>query len=330
MALCQGEVHESVTIELPDGATVSLPVLYAKARVQTAEAAVIKDAGDDPDITDKVVVKASIAWCQGDDIRFIAGDGIGIITKPGLQISPGEPAINPVPREMIKKAIHDVTCKGLEVTLSIPGGKELAKKTFNPRLGIKGGLSIIGTSGRVRPFSKPALRDALKCSVDVAAACKVNHLVYVPGHIGEKAARNHFALTHEQVIEVSNEWGAMLDYLTEYTFDTLLVMGHPGKLVKLAANDWDTHSSRSKSALDMINKTAKTVIGTHFPEAVTAEGVFKTLGNQQRELLTNVLSQRIHTAIAERINWTPENLAVVLINMQGEILGSAGETNSWK
>ena len=330
MALCQCKVGKSVDVELPDGSKVSLPILYAKAKAQTAEAAVIKDAGDDPDITDKAMIKATVAWSEGGDIVFIAGEGVGTVTKPGLQIPPGEPAINPVPREMIKKNVRTITDKGLMITVSIPGGEELAPKTFNPRLGIQGGLSIIGTSGRVRPFSRPALRDALKCSVDVAAACKIRNIVYVPGHLGKKAAGKNFTLADEQVVEVSNEWGYMLTCLAEYEFENLLAMGHPGKLVKLADGNWDTHSSRSKSALGFINKTAKDVIGEEFPQAVTAEGLFKELGSHHRKMLADKLAENIQESITQRIDWKPERIAVVLTDMQGTVLGQAGDTTPWK
>jgi cobalt-precorrin-5B (C1)-methyltransferase len=330
MMLCQHQAPRCVDVELPDGSVVSLPILYVKADDKLAEAAVVKDAGDDPDITDKAVVKATVVFCEGEDIVFAAGQGVGTVTKPGLQIPPGEPAINPAPREMIRKNVRAITDKGLKVTISIPGGKELAKKTFNPRLGIEGGLSIIGTSGRVRAFSQPALRDALKCSVDVAAACGIKNIVFVPGHIGEKAARKNFTLTDEQVVEISNEWGYMLDYLREYKFEYLLAMGHPGKLVKLAAGDWDTHSSRSESALGFINKTAKDVIGEDCSQSVTAEGLFKELGKQQRIILADKLAENVRDSIAGKVNWKQKRIAVVLTNMQGKILGHAGDTTPWK
>ncbi len=330
MMLCQHQGPKCVDVELPDGSVTSLPVLYVKAGNDTAEAAVVKDAGDDPDITDKAEVKATVALCKGNDIVFVAGEGVGTVTKPGLQIPPGEPAINPAPREMIKKNVRMITDKGLKVKISIPGGEELAQKTFNPRLGIEGGLSIIGTSGRVRPFSQPALRNALKCSVDVAAASNIKKIVFVPGHIGEKAARKNFTLSDQQVVEVSNEWGYMLDYLTEYKIKNLLAMGHPGKLVKLAAGDWDTHSSRSESALGFINKMAKDVIGEDFPQALTTEGLFKGLDSLGRKMLADKLAENIRESIAERINWKPDRVAVVLTDMQGKILGQAGDTTPWK
>jgi cobalt-precorrin-5B (C1)-methyltransferase len=330
MMLCRHQKPECVDVELPDGSVASLPVLYVRGGNGTAEAAVVKDAGDDPDVTDKAVVKATVALRKDCDIVFKAGQGVGTVTKPGLHIPPGEPAINPAPREMIRNNIRAITDEALEVTISIPGGEELAKKTFNPRLGIEGGLSIIGTSGRVRPFSQPALRDALKCSVDVATACKIRNIVFVPGHIGEKAARNSFTLADEQVVEVSNEWGYMLDHLAGHEFENLLAMGHPGKLAKLAAGNWDTHSSRSESALGFINKTAKSVIGEEFPQAVTAEGLFKELGSRQKKILADGLSKAIRESIAEKISWKPARIAVALTDMQGTILGQAGDLSPWK
>jgi cobalt-precorrin-5B (C1)-methyltransferase len=126
-----------------------------------------------------------------------------------------------------------MTARALKVTVSIPGGRELAEKTFNPRLGIVGGLSILGTTGRVRHFSHPALQASLKCGIDVAVACQIANPVLVPGHIGERAAHRHFELRQEQVIEVSNEWGFMLDLVARAPFKHLLALGHPGKLAKL-------------------------------------------------------------------------------------------------
>ena len=330
MVLCQQRSPECVDVELPDGAIASIPVLYAKIEAEFAKAAVIKDAGDDPDATDKATIIATLAWNEKSKITFSAGDGVGTITKPGLQIPVGEPAINPVPRQMIEKNIRHITDKGISVTISVPGGEELAKKTFNPRLGIEGGISIIGTSGRVRPFSRPALKEALKCSLDIAAACGVKDIVYVPGHIGKKAARKNFTLTDDQTVEVSNEWGYMLDLLATYEFEYLLAMGHPGKLTKLAAGSWDTHSSRSESALGVINETAKDMIDEDLSAAVTTEGLFKELDEGQREMLADKLAENVRQSITEKIKWAPKKIAVVLTDMQGEILGLAGDTTPWK
>ena len=174
------------------------------------------------------------------------------MTKPGLAIPPGEPAINPVPRRMIREAVREVTPRGVRVTISIPGGGELARKTFNPRIGIVGGLSILGTTGIVRPFSCSAIRETLRCTLNVAAAAGIRAPVFVPGHIGERAARAHFRVADEQIVEVGNEWGFVLDEALGRPFSALLILGHPGKLAKLTAGDWDTHSGRSGSALPVV------------------------------------------------------------------------------
>ncbi|HEG44215.1 MAG TPA: cobalt-precorrin-5B (C(1))-methyltransferase, partial [Phycisphaerales bacterium] len=161
MVLCGQTDITTVDVALPDGSFAELGILQAKTVAQAGIASVRKDAGDDPDVTDKVIVEVTVKFNDGRDIVFEAGAGVGTVTKPGLQIAVGEPAINPVPREMITGAVRSVTDKGAVVTVSIAGGEEIAKKTFNPRLGIVGGLSVIGTSGKVRPFSCPALRSAL-------------------------------------------------------------------------------------------------------------------------------------------------------------------------
>ena len=328
--LCGQEPGDMVAIELPDGSKVAMPILYMKSQDGNAIAAVRKDAGDDPDITDKAVIEATVAFNNKSQIIFHAGDGIGTVTKPGLQIPPGEPAINPVPREMIETVIRTVTQEGVDVTISVPGGKELAEKTFNPKLGIIGGISIIGTSGKVRPFSVPALRQALKCSLDIAHAAGIKSLIYVPGRIGKRAAQKHFSPREDQIIEVSNEWGYMLDCLKGYDFENLLVLGHPGKLAKLAAGYWDTHSSKSESALPFINKIACHTINNQFPDTITVEGLFENLNEGDKLLLGNALAEKIREAVASRINLSGNAIATTIVNMKGNILGQAGDIQSWK
>lgn len=318
-----------VEIGLPDRDRVTLPILYTKRKGEWAEAAVRKDAGDDPDITDGLAVVASVTLVNGNSIILTAGEGVGMVTKPGLSVPPGEPAINPVPRQMIQAAIAEVTAKAVKVTISIPGGRELAARTFNPRLGIAGGLSVLGTSGRVRPFSNPALRSALKCLLDVAVAADVSAPVFVPGHIGEKAARRHFSLTSEQVIEVSNEWGFMLDLAAQCNFSGLLALGHPGKLAKLAAGEWDTHSSRSSSAVNFVVELAAEVLGRHLTEVLTVEGLFSSLPAQDRKRLGDSLAGKIRQSVAVRMRGDLM-ISTVLVNMKGEIIGSCGALDLWK
>ncbi len=329
MILCGLEPPLRVEIGLPDGARVALPVEQAEGDTNAASAAVKKDAGDDPDVTDGCLVLASVEWRKGDRVTLEAGDGVGTVTLPGLSAAPGEPAINPVPRQMIQDAVREITDRGLQVTISVPGGRELAEKTFNPRLGIKGGLSILGTSGIVRPFSATALRDALKCALNVAVACNVKSPVFVPGRIGEKAARRHLRLVPEQLIEVSNEWGFVLDEAAKYDFSRLLVLGHPGKLAKLAMGQWDTHSSRSTSAVPWVSDLAKETLGRTFEEARTVEGIFALLPETDRKSLADQLSERIRRAVSNRLQ-KRFRVATALVDMKGEILGSDGEIAWWQ
>lgn len=329
LALVDRPCLPTVDIRLPDGDGLCISVLYARKRGDTAEAAVIKHAGDDPDVTDGAQVVASVSWTQGDGIEFRAGDGIGMVTKKGLSIAPGEPAINPVPRRMISEALREVAPRGIRVVLSIPGGRDLAARTFNPRLGIEGGLSILGTSGRVRPFSCPALRTSLVCCLDVAAAGGTRAPVLVPGRIGARAARLNFQLSEDQVVEIGNEWGFMIDETAGRGFEGVMVLGHPGKLAKLVERNWDTHSSRSRSAVPLVSQMAEVLTGRRVAPAPTVEGVFLSLSAKERRHLGDRLAELIRAALRERAGGRLA-VAVVLVDMKGEILGWEGDSPLWK
>ena len=327
--LCRNQAVDSVDVALPDGQTVTMPVAFARASDDGAVAGVRKDAGDDPDVTNGATVVVAVRWQADGDVTFFAGEGVGTVTKPGLQIPPGEPAINPVPRRMIRTAIREVTPRPVAVTVSIPGGRELAEQTFNPRLGITGGLSILGTTGIVRPRCVKALRDALKCTLDVASACHVKAPVLVPGNIGAKAARERFALAPEQLVEVSNEWGWVLDRIPAHPFTALLAVGHPGKLAKLADGEWDTHSGHSRGAVPYVSRLAAEQGLTLSAAHETVEGIFMSLSHADRCDLGNALAGRVRDAIEGRIGRRLQ-VAVLLVNMKGEQLGVSGEFQPWR
>ena len=329
MILCGMAPSLQMEIGLPDGARVVLPVERAEGDTNAACAAVRKDAGDDPDVTDGCLVTASVKWRNDGTLELAAGEGVGMVTRPGLSVPPGQPAINPAPRQMISEAIREITDRGVQVTISIPGGEQLAEKTFNPRLGIAGGLSILGTSGIVRPFSTTALRDALKCALDVAGACNVKSPVFVPGRIGQKAARRHFRLVPEQLIEVSNEWGFVLDEAAKYDFSRLLVVGHPGKLAKLAMEQWDTHSARSRSAVSFVESLIRDLVEESMEPSRTVEGIFSFLGEPNDRKVAETLADLIEQAIRNRLaDCFP--VSVLLVNIRGEILGHSGEIKWWE
>lgn len=344
LVLAGGDAPGTVELPLPSGQRVRMPVLRVEPRADGAAvtAAVRKDAGDDPDATHGLEIRVTVAWDDQADVAFVAGEGVGTVTKPGLQIPPGQPAINPVPRQMIRAAIRAVTNRGVRVEVAIPGGREVAARTFNPRLGIAGGLSILGTTGIVRPYCVSALRDALKCSLDVAAACGETAVVFVPGNIGARSARQQFSLREEQVVEAGNEWGFLLDELIAPrlgaagpgagrpepgAFRALLVLGHPGKLAKLGDGQWDTHSARSRPPLESLRKLCSPAEET--PPSTTVEGLFAALSRPERERLAEALAGRIRAAVSQRLG---ERLpvAVFLVNMAGACLGTAGDLGPWR
>ena len=327
LTLCGKRKVKTAEIPFPDGTRTRMPVLFTKPAGSGCKAAVRKFAGDDPDVTDGAVVVTTVTFEPGGDVAFVAGKGVGIVTKPGLQIPPGQPAINPGPRQMICDAVREATSRGVRITISIPGGRKLAMRTFNPRLGVEGGLSILGTTGRVRPFSVPALRDALACSLDVAMACGVRAPVLVPGHIGERAARRHFSLTADQVIHVGNEWGFMLDRVADGKWDHVLIVGHPGKLAKLAQGHWDTHSNRSEMAIGAVVQLAARLGIVADPHAQTVEGLFESLKGKAKRRLGDALAEAVRTAVRARI---PQPLAVALVNMKGDLLGTNGDISPWQ
>jgi cobalt-precorrin-5B (C1)-methyltransferase len=252
------------------------------------------------------------------------------VTLPGLALAVGEAAINPVPRSMICAALSEVTPMGFEVTVSVPGGRELAQKTFNPKLGIKGGISIIGTTGRVRPFSADALRDSLKCALDICVAAETRAPVLTPGNIGFKAAHHYFRLAAQQVVEVSNEWGFMLEQSLPHGFEEILLIGHPGKLAKLAIGQWQTHSAQSDSPIAYVSNLASELLGHPVVQGNTIEGLFMhELREGERKVVAQALAKEINDAIHQTFkpSWRS---AVVLINLKGEILGSEGALERWQ
>lgn len=319
----------TVEIVLPSGELLSLPLLFVRRTERGAEAAIRKDGGDDPDVTTGLTVISEVQFNGGNEVEFCAGEGVGQVTLAGLSLPVGEPAINPGPRRMIAAALWEVTARGCRVTVSIPGGQEIAKKTFNPRLGIVGGLSVLGTTGIVRAFSLEAMRSSLLCGLDVTLAAGIIEPVFVPGNIGANAARKYLKVKPLQVVEVGNEWGALVDHAREKGVTALMAMGHPGKLVKLWLGDWDTHSSRSNSAVESVRELAIQLTGSAIPVLPTVEGVLMALVDEEREKVSHALCSLIRNALEERLV-ASSCVSVAVVNMAGEWLASSGETARWK
>ncbi len=314
-------VLSTVIVDLPNNETIEIPVKYVHGSRSSAEAAVCKFSGDDPDITNGTTVIVKVNRCTSGDVNFFAGEGIGTVTKKGLSIPPGEPAINPVPRKMIRDSIRKVCNMPVDVTISIPGGKLLAERTFNPRLGIIGGLSILGTTGIVRPFSRKAIQDTIKYKFSIAKENNIRQLYLVPGNIGKKAVVSIFSPVSDSIIEVSNEWGFSIDAVTAFNFNQITVAGHPGKMAKIAEDKWDTHSSNSRSAFDYVKQTCLSFVKDfNILETSTIEGLFQSLKPEAQSGVSRLIANAVHSKIKDRMK-TDVILLVVLTDMQGNEYG---------
>ncbi|MGY3451381.1 cobalt-precorrin-5B (C(1))-methyltransferase [Bradyrhizobium sp. USDA 4353] len=246
--LITGGCPAMVEIALPGGRRVSFAVAMHEGSDAGATAGVVKDAGDDPDVTHGALIKTTVRRAaQGSGITFRAGAGVGTVTRPGLPLPPGEPAINPVPREMITAAIHEAAAalggtRDVIVEISIPGGEELARKTLNPRLGIIGGLSILGTTGIVVPFSCAAWIHSIYRGIDVARAAGLPHIAGATGSTSEKAVQQLYGLPEAALIDMGDFAGGMLKYLRRHPVARVTVAGGFAKMTKLGQGLLDLHS----------------------------------------------------------------------------------------
>jgi cobalt-precorrin-5B (C1)-methyltransferase len=244
--LLTGKIHDTVELLTPRGIKLTLEVTDFLVKEGSVSCAVRKDAGDDPDATDGINIYARVQTI-GEGFLIDAGEGVGRVTRPGLACKVDEAAINPVPRKMIEENVSQTAAKfhydgGFHITISAPGGEKIAKSTYNPRLGIVGGISILGTSGIVEPMSEAALIDTIKVEINSKFAGGADKLLITPGNYGRDFALNTFGLDLETGVKCSNYIGETLDYAVYKGFRQLLLIGHAGKLVKLAAGVMNTHS----------------------------------------------------------------------------------------
>lgn len=246
-ALATGAFPDPVTIGLPGGERPSFALALAEKGPDWARAGIVKDAGDDPDVTHGALVIAELRpGPAGEGILFRAGEGVGRVTKPGLPLPVGEPAINPAPRAMIRNAIAQTGVEpDLIVTISIPNGAALAARTMNARLGICGGLSILGTTGIVVPYSCAAWIHSIHRGVDVARAAGFDHIGAATGSTSEAAASRLYGLPDTALIDMGDFAGGLLKYLRRHPVRRLTLAGGFGKMAKLAAGHLDLHSGRS-------------------------------------------------------------------------------------
>ncbi|MGI4745683.1 MAG: cobalt-precorrin-5B (C(1))-methyltransferase [Janthinobacterium lividum] len=328
-ALRDGHFPDPVTITLPRGGQVAFALAEARFEQDAAEAGVVKDAGDDPDVTHGALIQARVRLLPaGSGIRFRAGEGIGTITRPGLALPPGEPAINPVPRQMIRDALQEIaggSAPDAEVTLSIPGGEKLAERTLNGRLGIVGGLSILGTTGIVVPFSCAAWIDTIRRGIDVARAMSIEHVAGSTGDVSERAVQALHGMPDVALIEMGDFAGGLLKYLRDHPVPRVTVAGGVAKMTKLAQGRLDLHSKRGSAdlvalAAVAIEAGAHSDLGERIVQANTVAQAF-ALSSEAGVALGDAIARRAWTVAAEVLRGTGTSLEIVLFDREGALVG---------
>ena len=244
--LLSGKVIENITVITPSGNSVTVGLTDIKKENDYVSCAVQKDSGDDPDVTDKILVYSTVSY-EKSGITVDGGEGVGRVTKKGLKQQIGEAAINPVPRKMIEEQLKTAASDysydgGLKAVISVPMGIQIAKKTFNPRLGIEGGISILGTTGIVEPMSEQALIDTISVELDVRKAQNEEFIIVTPGNYGQDFLRDNLCIAVDKCVKCSNFIGDTIDMCIEKGFKSMLLVGHIGKLSKLGCTIYNTHS----------------------------------------------------------------------------------------
>lgn len=255
--LLTGKRKTEITIQTPKGILFPAKIVDIQMTEQQVKCAVIKDGGDDPDITTGAYIYAAVSQTQGKGIRIDGGIGVGRVTKPGLDQPVGNAAINHVPREMIEREVLEI-CQltdyqgGLLVEISVPDGEKLAVQTFNPRLGIIGGISILGTSGIVEPMSTQALLDTVRVELQQRSVCGYDYAAIAPGNYGLDFMKSTYGYDLDRSIKCSNFIGDTIDMAAELGFKKLLLTGHIGKLIKVAGGIMNTHSREGDSRMELL------------------------------------------------------------------------------
>ena len=305
---------DPVTITLPKGETPSFELAESFEGDSWAEAGIIKDAGDDPDVTHGALIRTRVSrGIAGQGLRFIAGEGVGTVTKPGLPLAVGEPAINPVQRLMIDQAIADVSdTMDLDVTVSIENGAEIAKQTWNGRLGIVGGLSVLGTTGIVRPFSCSAWIASIHRGIDVAVATGRKHVIAATGSTSEATARGLYGLSEEDCLDMGDFVGGTLKYLRKHPIARLTLAGGIGKFTKLAQGATDLHSGRSQ--VDFAALEAMGFEGAG--RANTALEAYEIIGPE----LARSMAKYAQMQALTMLQGAPVEVEVIIVDRAGNIL----------
>ncbi|WP_084540095.1 cobalt-precorrin-5B (C(1))-methyltransferase [Azorhizobium doebereinerae] len=332
-ALVTGHFPDPVEVELPSGARPAFALATTFRDGDGARAGIVKDAGDDPDVTHGALVCATVRrGVLGAGVTFRAGEGVGTVTRPGLPVAPGEPAINPVPRRMIAQGIAEVAqAAGVpadaEVEISIADGAALARKTLNPRLGIIGGLSVLGTTGVVIPFSCSAWIHSIHRGIDVARAMGLDHVAGATGSASEAAIQALHGLPETALIDMGDFVGGMLKYLRAHPVPRVTVAGGVAKMAKLAQGLLDLHSKRGSPDLTALAHLAREAgadldLADRIGSANTVAQAFEEAGAAGIPL-GDVVAARAWAAAAPVLRGAGMELEIVVFDRDGALMGRA-------
>ncbi|MFC0409349.1 cobalt-precorrin-5B (C(1))-methyltransferase [Roseomonas elaeocarpi] len=330
-ALLTGDFPDPISIHLPGGEEPAFALAETNLGEGSATAAVVKDAGDDPDVTHGALIRVTVRHAApGSGIQFRAGPGVGTVTRPGLPLPPGEPAINPVPRRMITAALDALAPNGAAdavVEVSIPGGEVLAERTLNGRLGILGGLSVLGTTGIVVPYSCSAWIHSIHRGIDVARATGLTHLAGATGSSSEAAVRAHHGLTEAALIDMGDFVGGMLKYLRRHPVERVTVAGGVAKITKLAQGRLDLHSKRGSADLDALAALAAELAAPDaLPAAIRASNTVAEAFNHAAAAgfaLGDAVALRAWETAAHVLLGADTQLEVLIFDREGRPMGQA-------
>ncbi|MCB5203460.1 cobalt-precorrin-5B (C(1))-methyltransferase [Neorhizobium sp. T786] len=334
-SLLTGKFPDLVAVTLPGGQRPSFALALEEEGADFARAGIVKDAGDDPDVTHGALIVSTVRRTSpGSGIVFKAGRGVGTVTRAGLPLPPGEPAINPVPRKMIAAAIVEVAGPDadFEVEISVPDGEKLAEKTLNGRLGIIGGISILGTTGIVIPFSCSSWIHSIWRGIDVARAAGLDHVAGATGHTSEKAVAAHHTLPEIALIDMGDFVGGMLKYLRAHPVRKVTIAGGVAKMTKLAQGMLDVHSKRGLADLEALAEVARDAGATpglvkEILVANTVAGAFEIAAAADIALGDRIAALAWRTA-AKALETPDIALEVLVFDRDGKLQGHAPFTLS--
>lgn len=320
--LFNNKILDKVEIDTPKGWKLVLDVNDPVITPSDAICYIVKDAGDDPDITDGIHIYARARKMESTGVKIKAGKGIGRVTKAGLEVKPGNPAINPVPMKMIEEQVLEVLPRGcgVEIELFIPRGEELAKKTYNPKLGIVGGLSILGTSGIVEPMSEKAIMDTIALELSCRKSEGYDAIVLVPGNYGKKFCTEWTKISEKRMVKISNYLGFALEKCKELGFQSIILAGHLGKLIKPAGGTFYTHSRVSDTRMEILTAYLG-VMGLPMEKLVkvmecgTTEEAMMIIEENGYEEIYSIIAEKCASRCEDYI-YKEINIGVVLFSMK--------------